>query len=139
MDKEVVFEVNACMANVGSTSATTEEYKVARLKMLAADVVTIFLVLLFAVTLQLDAIDITIDIASQTATIRATTRNVSIAIGSAQPTRTFKVERMRVVLLDVKTKEDACTCQLPHLVVCTFDAMTGTVARAEQEQQANYE
>ena len=137
MDKEVVFEVNACVANVGSTSATAEEYKVARLKMFAANVVTIFLVLLFAVTLQLDAIDIAVDIASQTAAIRSTTRNASITIGSAQPTGTFKIERMRVVLLDVKAKEDACTCQLPHLVVCTFDAMTGTVARGEQRPPSN--
>ena len=139
MDEKVALQINTRMIDIRGTSATAEENKVARLKMFTTDVVTIFLVLLFAITLQLDAIDIAIDIASKTAAIRSAARSASIAIRSAQPTGTLKIQRMRVVLLNIKAKENACTCQLPHLVVGTFDAMTGAVARAEQEQQANYE
>ena len=139
MDEKVALQINTRMIDIRGTSATAEENKVARLKMFTTDVVTIFLVLLFAITLQLDAIDIAIDIVSKTAAIRSAARSASIAIRSAQPTGTLKIQRMRVVLLNIKAKENACTSQLPHLIVGAFDAMTGAVARGKQEQQANYE
>ena len=105
--------------------------------MLAVDMVAIFLILLLAVTLQLDAIDITIDGTGQTTAICSTTSHSTETIRCAQPRSTLKIEGMGVILLNVETKEDASTNQLPHLVVHTFGAMTSTVARGEQRSPSN--
>lgn len=139
MNEEVAFQIDSCMVNVGGTPPTPKENKVAWLKMLAVDMVAVFLVLFLAVSLQLDAIDVAVDITGQTAAICAATSHSTETIGSTQPRGALKIEGMRVVLLDVEAEENACTYQLPHLVVHTFGAMTRTVARGEQEQQANYE
>ena len=137
MNEEVALQIDACMVNVGGTSPTPKENEVARLEMLAVDMVAVFLVLFLAVTLQLDAIDITIDRTGQAAAICSTTSHSTETIRCAQPRGTLKIEGMGIILLNVETKEDSSTNQLPHLVVHTFGAMTSTVARGKQRPTSN--